>query len=502
MRSKILIPSLLLALLVGALLTFANSKDTPKPKPSPTQALAAFYTQVPVWSECGGGFECAEIEVPLDYAAPDAKRITITINRLPASNPSRRIGSLLVNPGGPGGSGLEYARGADQVVSESVLKRFDLVGFDPRGVGQSTPIRCLSDREEDQLSAMDQSPDDRFEMEALVFASKLLGQRCKEAAGDSLAFIGSTEVARDMDIIRGVLGDKKLFYIGKSYGTYLGTLYAQIFPKRVGRLVLDGALDPTVDETEAARVQAIGFQGALKAFARNCVSEPGCRLGKSTNEVLSRINGFIEQLDVTPLKTDSRRPLTQSLGVLGVVSALYDQDFGWPELEDALTTAFNGDGTDLLILADQYLNRDERGRFLDNANDISYIVGCRDRRGHVSISISKANREAFSKVSPTFGPYLAYSMLPCEYWPVGPRPYPLPINARGAAPILVVGTLRDPATPYVWAQRLARELSSGRLLTWDGDGHTAYARGSKCIDQSVDSYLLTGVLPEAGKVCR
>ena len=501
MRKNFLIPAVLVALVIGAILTVRGSSNE-VPKPAPTHPLRAFYAQTPTWTDCGDGFQCTTINVPLDYANPGGKSISIALNRLPATNQSRRLGSLLVNPGGPGGSGLDYARGANQIVSDSILERYDLVGFDPRGVGQSSPIRCLSDREEDQVAAIDQSPNDKYEMETLVFAAKLLGQRCKEVAGDSLAFMGSEEVARDMDVMRAVLGDKKLNYLGKSYGTYLGAIYADLFPKKVGRLVLDGAVDPNLTESQVGLAQAVGFETALDAFAKNCVRFEGCPIGNSAKDVRAKVAGFVAQLDRYPLKTDETRRLTQSLGILGIVSALYDQEYGWPILEEGLSEGFSGDGTILLNLADQYLDRDENGKYLDNSNDIAYIVGCHDRRGDVSVAQSKKDAYQFSKVAPIFGPYLAWSMLPCEYWPVKPDPYRAPIRARGANPVLVVGTIRDPATPYKWAQSLATQMTSARLLTWNGDGHTAYARGSACIDSSVDSYLLYGALPPSGKTCR
>jgi pimeloyl-ACP methyl ester carboxylesterase len=471
--------------------------------PTPTQTVMdGFYEQKPEWIACGQGFQCTTIQVPLDYTDPAKRSIEIALNRFVVKDPSKKLGSLLVNPGGPGASGLEYARAARLIVTDAVLERFDIVGFDPRGVGQSTPVRCLNDREQDELIALDQSPDNKVEEEAAVIAARLLANRCNENAGDLIPFLGSTDVARDMDIIRAVVGDEKLFYLGKSYGTYLGTIYADLFPKRVGRLILDGAIDPTIKERQVSLNQARGFERALDAFIANCVKFKGCSLGTSAPQAREKIETLLDEIDRRPLKSEGRRQVTQSLALIGIVSALYDEEYGWPILEEALRDAFRGDGTILLALADEYVDRDEDGRYRSNSNDISYIVTCLDRSSNVTLEQSRADQITWGKVAPVFGPFLAWSLLPCEYWTPQPRPYPAPVLAQGAAPILVVGTLRDPATPYSWAQGLAEQLASGRLLSWNGDGHTAYSRGSTCIDKAVDRYLIFGVLPEPSTICQ
>jgi pimeloyl-ACP methyl ester carboxylesterase len=496
----------IIALVAATIITLRSPGNPDGPTPSPSQtapeALQTFYSQKPIWSPCGEGFECTTILVPADYTNPAGATFTLALNRLQAVDPGAKIGSLLVNPGGPGGSGLDYARAASQIVSPSILQRFDIVGFDPRGVGESTPLRCLNDREQDEVLALDQSPDTPLEEEANLIAAKLLADRCDAKAGELLGFMSSEDVARDMDVIRAVVGDDRLYYLGKSYGTYIGAIYADLFPKKTGRLVLDGALDPTVDSRTVNLVQAKGFEVALDAFIANCAKRRDCVLGRSVDEGRARIKAFLEQVDRTPLRTDERRRLTQSLAIIGIVSTLYEQDFGWPILEDAFLEAFAGDGTLLLLLSDEYLDRDDRGRYRTNQNDIAYIVSCLDRAYTSTIEELRRDQREFGVESPIFGPFLAWSSVPCSYWPVEARPYRAPIAAKGSPPILVVGTLRDPATPYEWSQGLARQLENGFLLSWDGDGHTAYRRGSGCVDRNVDAYLLRGVTPTRGTLCK
>lgn len=422
--------------------------------------------------------------------------------RLLAKDQQHRLGSLLVNPGGPGGSGVDYALAADFIVTKEVLARYDLVGFDPRGVGRSTPIHCLTDRETDQMIALDGTPTTPAQVRTLMDAAKLIADRCKVRAGAMLPFIGSTNVARDMDLLRAILGDRKLNYLGKSYGTVFGAIYAGLFPKRVGHLVLDGALDPTVSNRETNLDQARGFQTALNDYVTDCLKHQMCPGGKTREEVLARIGKLLTDTDTKPLASKSGRVATQSLVLLGIVSTLYDPTGGWPSLTMALNQAYTGDGSGLLELADYYVDRDANGHYTTNSNDISYAVNCIDKDSRTSVVQMSADAKVMAKVSPDFGAYLAWGLAPCDFWPTPPDPYPAPIVAKGAGPILVVGTTHDPATPYRWARGLARQLQSGVLLTYEGEGHTAYMRGSACIDGAVDAYFLRGQTPAPGATCK
>jgi len=465
-------------------------------------SLSKFVTQQVDWRQCYDQFECAQITVPLDYKHPEGRTIKVSTIRLLAKDQTHRLGSLLVNPGGPGGSGIDYALAAEFIATKQILTRYDLIGFDPRGVGRSTPIHCLTDKETDQMIALDGTPSTPEQVQALMDAAKKMADLCQERAGIMLPFLGSDNVARDMDLMRAILGDTKLNYLGKSYGTLIGAIYADLFPKRVGHLVLDGAIDPTVPNAETNRDQARGFQVALDDYVTDCLKQQTCPGGSTRVAVMARINKLLADADTTPLPSKSGRVATQSLVVLGIVSTLYDSQDGWPALTLALNQAYRGEGSGLLSLADYYVDRDPNGHYSTNSNDISYAVNCLDKDNRETVAQMSADSKTLAQASPNFGAYLAWGLAPCNFWPIPATPYPAPIVAKGAAPILVVGTTHDPATPYRWAQGLAKQLQSGSLLTYDGEGHTAYMRGSACIDRAVDAYFLADKTPTPGTICR
>ena len=462
--------------------------------------LGQFYTQSVSLSDCGNGFQCGSIQVPLDYSHPSVKSISLAIVRKPATDQAHRIGSLLVNPGGPGGSGIDYAR-SPGVVSAAVAARFDIIGFDPRGVGQSTAVHCLSDPEMDTFLNVPPDPDSAAEQTEVVNQSKFFASQCAAKSSSSiLPFVGTVNAARDMDIIRAVLGDKELYYLGKSYGTYLGAVYAEEFPENVGRLVLDGAIDPSLTADQLNLAQATAFDAALHQFAQDCVTHDGCPLGTDPTTGVTHLKSWVDGLDAKPISGDSTRKLTSAQAMTGIAVAMYDQTW-WPDLRAALTKAYAGDGSALLAMADVYNNR-VGGHYQSNEAEANFAVNCVDHPHEADSpqSVEQSLTE-YEQAAPFFGEMVAWSGLPCAYWPAKPDTTPHKIAAPGAKPILVVGTTRDPATPYAWAQSLADQLKSGRLLTMNGDGHTAYLRGSTCIDGAVDAYLLQDTLPAAGTVC-
>ena len=480
-----------------------SGRTTTDPTPSapsvtaaPTPSLDAFYSQRLTWRGCGGGFQCTTLTVPLDYAAPDGRTLGIAVTRLPASGGSaHRLGSLLVNPGGPGASGYDYGRAAQRIVSPAVRRVYDVVGFDPRGIGRSEGLRCQDDPQTDEWVAADQSPDDAAEQARLVQLSRRLGALCQAKDPGLVAHMGSQDAARDMDVLRAALGDQRLTYLGKSYGTFLGATYADLFPSRVGRLVLDGAIDPASTGEQVAAGQAGGFERALRSFARDCLQEQGCPLHGSVDDAVDQVGRVISDADAHPLRGDGGRVATQSLVTYGIAVPLYDSS-SWGVLRQALKAALRGDGRLLLALADFYTDRDAKGHYTSGSNDTIYAVSCLDRGSDGTPAALATEAASLAKQYPRFGAFIAWGDLPCTYWPAKAEQAPHPIRAAGAAPILVVGTIRDPATPYAWAQALASELESGALLTWDGDGHTAYRRGSSCVDSAVDGYLLRGVVPK------
>lgn len=462
--------------------------------------LAQFYTQSVSLGNCGNGFQCGSIQVPLDYKNPAAKSISLAIVRKPATDPAHRIGSLLVNPGGPGGSGIDYAR-SPGVVSAAVAARFDIIGFDPRGVGQSTAVHCLSDPEMDTFLNSPPDPNTPAQQTEVVNQSKFFAAQCAAKSSSSiLPFVGTENAARDMDIIRAVLGDKELYYLGKSYGTYLGAVYAEEFPKNVGRLVLDGAIDPSLTAEQLNVTQATAFDAALHHFAQDCATHGDCPLGADATAGINHLKTWVDGLDAAPIPGDATRKLTSAQAMTGIAVAMYDQTW-WPDLRAALTKAYAGDGSALLAMADVYNNR-VSGHYQGNEAEANFAVNCVDHP-HEADSVQSVEQSLaeYEQAAPFFGEMVAWSGLPCAYWPAAPDTTPHKIAAPGAKPILVVGTTRDPATPYTWAQSLAAQLDTGRLLTMNGDGHTAYLRGSTCIDGAVDAYLLQDTLPPAGTVC-
>jgi pimeloyl-ACP methyl ester carboxylesterase len=514
LRARAVAVALVAATAVGLVAGCTPGRSGDGDAPAPTSAsvspapvppdLTAFYGQKLAWKGCGGDFQCARLTVPVDYDDPGGDTLTLALIRLRASKPDDRIGSLVINPGGPGGSGVAYARAARAVISERVRERYDVVGFDPRGVADSDPVTCLTDAQTDTLMASDPTPDDDAEAARTVELAKELADGCDRNAGELLAHVGTADAARDIDVLRAALGDARLTYLGKSYGTFLGATYAQEFPKNVGRMVLDGAIDPALPAEEIDLGQAKGFEQATRAFVADCVKGRGCPLGSDLDHGMARLRQLLGRLDSSPLPTsDPSRPLTEGLGSLGVAVAMYDEGY-WPTLRAALSQAFGGNGSALLQLADVYADRDGNGHYTSNQNTVIYAVNCLDRpyRG-AGDPVAEAQRDVsrFSKQAPTWGAFLAWSELPCAYWPVKPKEEPAAITAPGSGPIVVVGTTRDPATPYAWAQGLARELSDGHLLTYVGDGHTAYRRGSRCIDKAVDAYLLRGTVPKEGLRC-
>jgi pimeloyl-ACP methyl ester carboxylesterase len=463
-------------------------------------ALRSFYDQSVKWSTCGD-FECGTITVPLDYDEPKGETVELALLRRPANSSRDRIGSLLVNPGGPGVSGISYAQNADFYFSSEVLDVYDVVGWDPRGAGSSTAVECLSDRETDRFIAADGTPDSPAEVAQLKRLFRGFTAGCEKGSAELLPHIGTFDSARDMDVLRAVLGERQTDYFGASYGTELGATYAELFPKRVGRFVLDGALDPTVSGTELALGQLEGFQRAITAFVDDCLPRDGCPLGPTRVDAFQQLEDLFARADVQPLSSGSGRPVTEALTQLGVVAAMYSQEQGWPTLRLGLARALSGDGSVLLALADSYSERNSDGTYASNVNEAFPAISCTDRPESLTVRQILRLVPRFVSVSPLFGEWFAWASAGCADWPVETASFPQKLRAKGANPILVIGTTRDPATPYEWAVSLADQLDSGLLLTRDGDGHTAYTSGNSCIDAAVDSYLVDGVVPKQGTTC-
>jgi pimeloyl-ACP methyl ester carboxylesterase len=467
--------------------------------PPAPQGLRRFYEQRVSWQPCAQGFECATVTAPLDYADPDGMTISLRVSRRPADEPRERIGAMLVNPGGPGVPGIPYAPSAVAQFRSDVLARYDIVGFDPRGVGTSDAVDCLTDAELDDFIGLDPTPNDAQAVVAAKRAITELGRGCVQGSGNLAAHVSTTEAARDMDLIRAVVDSPRMHYYGGSYGTLLGATYADLFPERVGNMVLDGAIDPTLSPTEQAVQQAEGFQTALDAYLESCVQAGDCPLGDTVPEAEQGLIRLLEQIDANPLPGSDGRTLTVGRAELGVWLPLYVPEL-WSTLTLALRAAQEGQGAPLLRLSDFYVSRGPNG-YQDNSMEALYAINCLDRPVSLSTQQVRQLLPRFERVSPVFGAVFAWGLLGCPDWPVRTSE-PIPrIDAPGAAPIVVVGTTGDPATPYESAVALADQLESGVLVTRVGEGHTGFGRGNRCVDDAINDFYAEHVVPDDGLRC-
>ena len=468
------------------------------PLPATPPQLARFYDQEIDWSGCGTN-QCGRLTVPLDYADPAGETLSLAVLRVPATDRGQRVGQLVVNPGGPGGSGVQYAAGGAQVFGEQLTRLFDIVGFDPRGVGSSTPLSCMDTAQTDAVIASDPDPDTPAEVAELDRLTREFGEGCLSKSGDLARHMSTVEAAKDIDVLRDALGEPALDYLGASYGTLLGATYAELFPAHVGHMVLDGAIDPSLSNEELALGQAGGFEVALRAYLAACVAKGDCVNGDTVDAGARRIRQFLDEVDARPLPTGTERELTAGLATLGIWLPLYVKEY-WPLLTAALEKAYDGNGRALLQLADQYTSRSEK-EYADNSIEALYAINCLDHDDYIESSEVPSRFARFDAASPTFGRSFAYSLSTCASWPVKSGNTTSTITAAGAAPIVVIGTTRDPATPYAWAEGLAAQLASGRLVTRDGDGHTGFNQGNACVDEAVEGYLLRDVVPQDGLSC-
>jgi pimeloyl-ACP methyl ester carboxylesterase len=451
------------------------------------------------WKSCGDGSECARLTVPLDYANPDnGKTIKIELLRVRAGDPKRRIGSLLVNPGGPGAPGAEFAGNIAGVLPDEIKERYDIVGFDPRGTGKSSPVRCRDNL--DDIFSLDYTPDTPEERARLGAGLNELAQECEQRSGDVLPYVSSENTARDMDRIRRAVGDKKLTYVGYSYGTYIGTLYAQLFPKKVRALVLDGAIDPNLSGVEINLEQAVGFERSLDAFLAQCSRNNRCPF-YNAGDSAGAFDRLAAQIDAQPLAADDGRVLGGGEFDLGVAQALYAGRSGYRRLEQALAAAQRGDGDRLLELADQYTGRRRDGTY-DSSQPAFWAIGCLDGPTIGGPEQYEAAEARFRAEAPRVGVSLLNAALICAYWKVPSVTSSAPIRIDDVPPVVVVGTTNDPATPLKWSEGLAREISSAVLLVAEGTQHTAFVTAfNRCIDDSVVRYLVDLEPPPNGTRC-
>ncbi|MEU1131119.1 alpha/beta hydrolase [Streptomyces sp. NPDC005900] len=442
----------------------------------------------------GAAWQCATLQVPLDHAKPDGETIGIALIRARSTGKGDRIGSLLFNFGGPGGSGVSGLPSFADMYG-TLRERYDLVSFDPRGVGASEGVRCRDDKATQAAEEkVDLTPDTSAEEKAYFKDAADFGAGCARGAKKLIGHVSTVEAARDMDLMRQALGDDKLHYMGISYGTELGGTYAHLFPERVGRLAMDAVSDPSADSVGHAENQARGFQRALDNYFT--------AQGENPKAGAKRIEKLLARLDREPMRTSGDRKLTESLASTGVLVTLYSKQT-WPALTGALRDAEKGDGTALLRLADAYNERDPSGRYSTQSHS-QRAISCLDAKDRSTPREAEKRLARFRGISPVFGEFLAWDTAGwCYDWPVAGLHDSPDVRAPGSAPILVLGNTGDPATPYEGARKMADELGEGVgvHMTWKGEGHGAYGNGSECVDDAVDAYLLHGRAPKDGKVC-
>lgn len=477
-----------------------NRTSTPTEENVPA-ALAPFYGQVLQWTNCGHGLQCSAAKAPLDWSEPSSGEIKLALIRQPATGTSH--GSLLVNPGGPGGSGFDFIRESIDYATDATLqKNFDIVGFDPRGVGRSTAVACYDARQMDaylyDVSTLKRGSDAWIAEQRKVATE--FGAACALNTGPLLGHVDTVSAARDLDLLRAVLGDAKLHYLGYSYGTYLGAVYAGLHPDKVGRVVLDGALDPSASNFEVTKVQAEGFESALRAYLDSCVRGSDCPFTGTADQAMSKVGALLASVEANPIRNPDGRMLGANTLLTAIIYPLYDPN-AWSLLTGMLVDVMSGSAEAAFQLADAYNSRSANGTYTDNSTEAFMAINCLDYRYDDDPATMRAQAAQLAEVAPVIGPYMGFGDIGCASWPAESTVDRGPIAAKGAPAIVVIGTTNDPATPYVWAQALAGQLDSGHLVTYQGEGHTAYNKSNACVNDAVDAYLVQGEVPADGLRC-
>lgn len=483
--------------LAFSLLLMAGCAATPVQEPLAASSLEGFYAQTLEWKNCGESLQCTEVSVPLDYADVAKGSILLAVNRYWKGD-GEPVGELLFNPGGPGASGFDYVKqSVSSIGTDKLRAQYAIVGFDPRGVQNSQAVKCLDSEKLDIFFYQDDGTELGSEADLAATKKKIAEfiAACQKNTGELLGFVDTESAARDLDVIRAVLNQDKLDYLGFSYGTFLGTVFANLFPERVGRFVLDGAVDPTMPGEVQSVTQLKGFDSALQAYLRACAQEPECPLKGTLDSNLKAVSRFLLSLEGSPLENsdEPNRPVTVWAVETGMMMALYSESY-WTYLNQAFTDALDsGDGTMFQRLADVYNDRDENGEYVSNINEANIAINCLDSREDSSPEAVAAQNQRMLEASPTLGRYWQFGALLCADWPYPVKRTITDFSAKGAPMIVVVGTTNDPATPYSQAVTLAKEvLANGYLITFDGEGHTAYGGNSQCIDDAVDRFFISG----------
>ncbi|TQL48735.1 alpha/beta hydrolase family protein [Homoserinimonas aerilata] len=478
----------------------ATHDSTPTGEDVPEQ-IAEFYHQVLVWSPCGD-LECATASAPLDWSDPGRDTIELALIRSTAGGEAK--GSLLVNPGGPGGSGVDFVRSSlEYATSDRLRGEYDIVGFDPRGVGESSAVDCYDDPQElsDYIYELpvNKRGSDGW-LDEMTKSTADFGQACLQHTGELLGFVDTESAARDLDMLRAALGDEKLNYLGYSYGTFLGATYAELFPGRTGHLVLDGAIDPATSEFEVTATQAAGFESAMRAYLADCLSGSDCPFRGTVDEAMASVATLFGRLDASPLRAADGRLLGSSTMFTAIIYPLYSAS-SWPYLTQLLDEVLSGRAETAFQLADGYNGRNADGSYLDNSTEAFTAINCLDYPVTSTRESLQSEAEELARLAPVFGPMMSYGGTACAAWPFESTRVREQITASGSAPILVVGTTNDPATPYSWAVSLAEQLENGHLVSYEGEGHTAYNKSNSCVNDAVDGFFIDDVVPASDPRC-
>ncbi len=453
--------------------------------------LRKFHRQQLKWRACGEA-ECARVKVPLSYKHTNGPTIRVGIARQRSAVTGSR--SMLFNPGGPGGSGtkLVASGSAGNLVPKRVLKKYNIVGIDPRGVGRSSELICGSEAQFERLPS--NTPTTKAESNAYVRKVQRVGKWCWQSDSALTANIGTETVAKDLDIVRAALGHRKLNYLGISYGTYLGTAYASQFPKRVRKFVLDAGLSAKVDMRQWAKAQARGFEHALQLFAAWC-QEAGCIPG-TASEIIQEITKLLTDLRADPLPVPGGRPVSSS-ELLGIMTnALPNQAF-WKYMVSALAAAHDEDGPLVRLITDLLTPPEDS----HNGASVNPAVNCYDRPTKTNATLSRRWARNWSKFSPTFGSAMAYSFMACGKWPIRRNQSVAPLtSSTTSSPVLLIGGANDPLTPFRWTRELAKKYRNKSVIKWSGIGHGAIGN-DPCVDRKVTNYFLRGKLPQRNTTC-
>ena len=488
--------------------TLPTGVPTPIAETAPSPELQSYYSQPLLLADCHGTFKCGNVAVPLDYSNPTGAEITIAVIFAEATGGSPK-GTIFFNPGGPGSSGVQWVKdGYDQLGTANLRAKYNVVGFDPRGVMGSSPVKCLSAKETDKMlyGPLTAPLGSKADLASSVAQAKKFAAACKKNSTKILPHVDTVSAARDIDILRAVFGDTKLNYLGYSYGTFLGITYATLFANKVGHVVLDGVVDPTLSSEQQSVGQLKGFDFELKAFLTDCLKhakQVSCPFSGKLKTALQTVKDMLKYFETHSVRTsNAARPLTLWGAETGMMMALYSKDY-WQYLRSAFNQTLNSsDGSIFLALADFYNDRDASGTYSSNTLEANAAINCLDGRPSSVMADMVAQNKRLLKVSPTLGRYWQFGAIQCSVWPYRVVTPPASYAASGSSKILVIGTTGDPATPYSQAVHVANKvLANAQLVTWNGDGHTAYGHSNQCVSTAVDSYFIDSIVPTRDPQC-